>query len=450
VDDGTTTRPAADSRPSRDRGPLLRALRHRNYRLFFTGQSISLVGTWITRVATSWLVYRLTHSATMLGVVGFAGQIPAFLLAPFAGVWVDRLDRYRVLKITQTLAMLQSMALAALTLSGAIRVWHILLLQAFQGLINAFDMPARQSFVVEMVDDRDDLPNAIALNSSMVNAARLVGPSLAGLLIAGFGEGWCFLLDGMSYIAVLVSLSAMRLHVRTRVRSAARLRDDLRDGFGYGLGFPPIRAVLLLLAVASLMGMPYTILMPIVADRTLHGGPHTLGFLMGASGVGALGGAFYLASRRSVVGLGRVIATVAGMFGVSLVAFSLSNRTWLSLVLLFGVGAGFMIQMAGTNTVLQTLVREEMRGRVMSLYTMAFMGMAPFGSLLLGAVAAHVGAPEAIRLGGTVCVIGAIVFALQLPRLREHVRPLYVERGILPQVAAGLGSATTLEEGIER
>ena len=432
-------------------GGTFRSLRtHRNYRLFFAGQGISLVGTWITRVATSWLVYRLTGSAAVLGIVGFAGQIPTFLLAPFAGVWVDRWGRYRVLVVTQVLSMLQSFALAWLALAGTITVTRILLLSAFQGVINAFDTPARQAFVVDMVEDRADLPNAIALNSSMVNGARLVGPSVAGVLIAVAGEGWCFLLDGVSYVAVIVSLMMMRL-----ARAAPRGREtrvllELRDGFRYAFGFAPIRSLLLLITLISVMGMPYTVLMPLIADQVLHGGPHTLGFLMGATGVGALAGAVYLASRRSVLGLGRVIAAAAILFGCGLIAFSLSRTLALSLVLMVVTGTGFMVQLAASNTVIQTIVREEMRGRVMAFYTMAFMGTAPFGSLLAGGLAARVGAPHTILLGGGVCILGGVAFSHQLPRLRELVVPIYLERGILPEIAAGLSDAAALRDESER
>lgn len=440
---------AAAAEPGRLRF-MLRALAHRNYRLFFTGQGLSLIGTWITRVATSWLVYRLTHSAAMLGIVGFAGQVPTFLLAPFAGVWVDRLDRYRVLLVTQVLSMLQSFALAALVLSGVIQIWHVLALGAFQGIINAFDTPARQAFVIEMVEDPADLSNAIALNSSMVNGARLIGPSVAGVLIAAAGEGWCFFIDGVSYLAVIGSLLAMRVVPRLRPARVKRVLQELAEGFDYAFGFAPIRAVLLLLALVSLMGMPYTVLMPIIAAQTLHGGPNTLGWLMSATGVGALAGAFYLASRRSVLGLGRVIVAATSLFGLSLIAFGLSRTLPLSLFLLLFVGAGFMVQMAASNTILQTIVREEMRGRVMAFYTMAFMGTAPFGSLLAGALASRIGAPETVMLGGAACLVGAAAFARKLPDLRTEVRPIYVERGILPAVAAGLGTATELQEEAER
>ncbi len=430
---------------------MVRALSHRNYRLFFAGQGTSLVGTWITRVATSWLVYRLTDSAAILGIVGFAGQIPTFVLAPFAGVWVDRLSRHRVLVATQVLSMLQSFALAWLALAGIINVTHILLLSALQGVINAFDTPARQSFVVDMIEDRADLANAIALNSSMVNGARLIGPSVAGILIAAAGEGWCFMVDGLSYVAVVASLLMMRLaQAAARPRADTHVVEELREGFGYAFGFAPIRSVLLLLALVSLMGMPYTVLMPVMAAGVLHGGPHTLGFLMGATGIGALSGAVYLASRRSVLGLGRVIPAAAILFGCGLIAFSRSRSLPLSLVLMVLTGVGFMVQMASSNTIIQTIVREELRGRVMSFYTMAFMGTAPFGSLLAGTLATRFGAPATILLGGLSCIAGGLIFGWRLPRLRELVMPIYVERGILPQIASGLSNATVLRDEVDR
>lgn len=400
----------------------------------------------MTRLATSWLVWRLTHSAEMLGLLGFSGQVPTFLLASFAGVWVDRLNRHRLLVITQVLAMTQSFALAALALSGAIQVWEILGLQAMQGVINAFDMPTRQAFLVDLIEDRADLSNAVALNSSMVNGARLIGPSIAGLLIGWVGEGWCFFADGVSYLAVIGSLLAMHVIVRKRPGKTRKVVQDLLDGLQYVNGFAPIRSILLLLALLGLVGMPYTVLMPIIAARTLHGGAHTLGFLMGAMGVGALAGALYLASRRTVIGLGRLIALAAGTFGLSLVALGLSRSLGLSLALMVLTGVGFMIQMASSNTLIQTMVREDMRGRVMALYTMAFMGMTPFGSLLAGNVASRIGAPWTILGCGVICLIGAAAFGRKLPVLRELARPVFVERGILPAVAEGLGDATTLRE----
>ena len=427
-----------------------RALSHRNYRLFFAGQGLSLVGTWITRVATSWLVYRLTGSPATLGIVGFAGQIPTFVLAPFAGVWVDRWGRYRVLLATQVLSMLQSLALAWLALAGVIDVAHVLVLSALQGVVNAFDTPARQAFVVDMVEDRADLPNAIALNSSMVNGARLVGPSVAGVLVALAGEGWCFLIDGVSYLAVIASLWMMRLARGERRRGRGNVLAELREGVRYAFGFAPIRSILLLLALISLMGMPYTVLMPVMAADVLHGGPHTLGFLMGATGVGALGGAVYLASRRTLLGLGRVIPSAAALFGLGLIAFSLSRSVALSMALMVVTGTGFVVQLAASNTILQTILREEMRGRVMAFYTMAFMGTAPFGSLLAGGLASRIGVPRTILLGGCACILGGAAFARQLPRLRELVRPIYVERGILPEIAAGLSNAAELRGESER
>ena len=428
--------------PAKSLASIGRALRNRNYRLFFVGQSISLIGTWLTRIATSWLVYRLTGSALLLGIVGFAGQIPTFFLAPVAGVWVDRWNRHRV--VTQALALLQSASLAALAWSSRMTVFHIAALSVVQGLINAFDMPARQAFVVEMVADRNDLPNAIALNSSMVNAARLIGPSVAGILIGLFGEGWCFAIDAISYLAVIASLLAMRITALARPPRTTRVGAELAEGFHYVVGHVPIRSVLLLLAVVSLMGMPYTVLMPVVATQVLHGRAHTLGFLMAASGAGALGGALYLASRTSVLGLGRLIAISAAVFGASLLAFSLSHVVWLSLILMVPTGMGMMVQMAASNTVLQTLVDEDKRGRVMSFYAMAFFGTVPFGSLLAGSLADTVGAANTIGIGGIVCVVGAALFFRALPELRRLARPTYVRLGIVPEIAEGLRSTARL------
>jgi MFS family permease len=429
---------------------MLRALRHRNYRLFFIGQSVSLVGTWMTRLAATWLLWRLTHSVEMLGLLGFAGQVPTFVFAPVAGVWVDRLNRHRLLVATQVLAMLQAFTLAALVLSGSILVWEIFALQLLLGVINAFDMPSRQSLLIDLIEDRADLPNAVALNSSMVNGARLIGPSIAGLLVAWVGEGWCFFADGLSYLAVIASLLIMRVAVHPRAAKGKRVFRDLHDGLRHAFGFAPIRAILLLLALLGLAGIPYRVLMPVIAARTLHGGPHTLGFLMAAMGGGALIGALYLASRSTVLGLGRLIPFAAAVFGVSLVGVGLSRWLPLSLLLMFTMGVGFMIHLAASNTLIQTLVREEMRGRVMALYLMAFMGMATFGSLLAGAVADVVGAPLTLVGGGLVCLGGAAVFRYRLPGLREQVRPIYIEKGILPGVAETLREATVLREEVER
>jgi MFS family permease len=424
---------------------MLRALDHRNYRLFFIGQSVSLIGTWMTRIAISWLVYRLTKSALLLGVVGFAGQIPSFLLAPVAGVLVDRWNRHRLLVATQALAMAQSLALGALTLTGVVKIWQVIALSAFQGVVNAFDMPARQAFVVDMVEKREDLSNAIALNSSMVNAARLLGPSLAGVIIAAFGEGWCFMLDGVSYMAVIASLLLMTLPraVAEQIEGENLIRQ-FREGWNYVVGFKPIRNMLLLLALVSLLGMPYTVLMPVFADEILGGGPYTLGWLMAASGVGALIGALFLAARKTVLGLGKFIPAMAGAFGAGLIAFSFSRALWLSLLLMVVTGLGFMVQMAVSNTLLQTIVEEDKRGRVMSFYTAAVMGTTPFGSLLAGAVAARFGAPHTLLISGICCIAGALWFAKTLPSLRRDVRPIYVSMGILPQVATGLQKTSEL------
>ena len=412
---------------------LTRALQHRNYRLFFGGQSASLVGTWITRVATSWLVYRLTGSELLLGVVGFCGQIPTLLLAPIAGVLVDRWPRHRILLVTQILSMLQSFLLGGLTFAGVIQVWHVLVLQIAQGVINAFDTPARQTFVIEMVEDRADLPNAIALNSSMVNGSRVIGPSIGGAIIAAVGEAWCFTIDGISYLFVIASLLAMRLSpCASRAEPGTNMLEELRTGVAYVAGSVPIRTALILLAIVSTMGMPYTVLMPVIAANVLHGGPSTLGWLMTATGVGALAGTVYLASRASVVGLGRVISAATLLFGLSLIAFAASRVLWLSLLLLPLVGAGFMAQMAATNTILQTIVDDRFRGRVMAFYTMAFLGTAPLGSLLAGVLASRMGAPKTIALGGAACVAASVWFHSKLPLLRTLVRPIYVERGILP------------------
>jgi MFS family permease len=423
-----------------------RAMRHRNFRLFFGGQTISLIGTWMTRIATSWLVYRLTHSALLLGTVSFAGQIPTFLVAPFAGVWIDRWDRRQVLVWTQTLAMVQSFALAGLTFSGLITIHWILFLSVMQGIINAFDMPGRQSFMVEMVEDRADLGNAIAINSSMVNVARLIGPSLAGMLIAVTSEAWCFLIDGVSYIAVIVSLLMMRVHGPAIIRKATSTFHEMKEGWSYVSGFLPIRTILLLFAVVSLMGMPFVVLMPVFAATVLHGGPHTLGFLMGAMGVGALISALSLAVRRNVRGLIRMIPIATAVFGLGLIGFGLSHTFWLSMAMVLVAGAGMMQGMAASNTIIQTLTSEDKRGRVMSYYTVAFVGMAPFGSLLAGTMAHAIpptpawivsgpmlaGAQWTVILNGLVVVLGALWFFSCLPALRAVVRPIYQEMGIIP------------------
>jgi MFS family permease len=424
---------------------MLRALAHRNYRLFLGGQVVSLLGTWITTTATSWLVYRLTGSAWLLGVVGFAGQIPALVLGPFAGIVVDRTNRHRLLVVTQTISMLQSFALAGLTLSGRITVEWIVGLSLVQGVVNSFDMPGRQAFLITMIEKREDLGNAIALNSSMVNAARLVGPTVAGLVIAATNEGWCFLLDGLSYVAVLVALLKMRLGpTAPPAASRAGSRAQFTEGLRYVSGFAPIRSIILLLALISLVGVPYQVLMPVFAATVFHGGPHTLGFLMTASGCGSLAGALWLAARRSVLGLGRVIPIAASLFGVGLILFSFTPVFWLAVPCLVLAGFGFIVQMASSNTVVQTIVDDEKRGRVMSFYMMAFLGITPFGSLLAGWLSTRIGAPHTLLIGGICCLAGALAFARALPGIRRAVRPIYRQLGILPEVAAGIASAAEL------
>ncbi len=385
----------------------------------------------MTRVATSWLIYRLTGSALLLGLVSFAGQIPTFLLAPFAGVMVDRLDRRKMLVWTQTLAAIQSLALAVLTLAKVINVHEVLWLSVLQGLINAFDMPGRQSFLVQMVEDRQDLGNAIALNSSMVNIARLVGPALAGIVIGSVGEGYCFLIDGISNLAVIASLLMMRVKIAASLPSKASMLEQLKDGWTYVTGFPPVRTILSLFALISLMGMPFMVLMPIFAAQVLHGGPHTLGFLLGASGVGALISAVSLALRKTVRGLTTMIQVSAALFGLGLIGFGLSRFLPLSLLLMLIVGFGMMQGMAASNTVIQTLVPDDKRGRVMSFYTMAFMGMSPFGSLLAGSLADRFGASHAVMITGAFCVAGSVWFTTQLKSIRQVMRPIYVELGII-------------------
>jgi MFS family permease len=409
-----------------------RALRHRNFKLFFAGQSISVIGTWMTRVATSWLVYQLTHSALLLGIVSFAGQIVSFALGPFAGVWVERLDRRKLLVWTQAAAAIQSLALAALTLAHVITLWEIIVLASLQGLINAFDMPGRQSFLVQMVENRNDLSNAIAINSSMANGARLIGPAIAGLVIGAVGEGWCFLIDGISYFAVIASLLLMRIKPVDIRRDASSTLEQMREGWEYVRTFRPIRTILLLFALISLMGYPYGVLLPIFAGQVLHGGAYTLGWLTTASGIGALVSGLSLAVRKSVVGLTRMGQIAVAILGGALILFGLSHALWLSLILMVFVGFGSMQGAAVSNTIIQSLVPEDKRARVMSYYTMAFFGAAPFGSLLAGALAHQIGASHTVILTGAFCVAGSLWFRFELPKVRAVMRPIYQEMGLLP------------------
>ena len=408
--------------------PFLRAFRHRNYRLFFGGQLISLTGTWMQSVAESWLVFRLTGSSALLGVSSFASLVPVFLFATVGGTVADRANRHRIIVATQSASMALPLILAALTFTHTVRVWHVFVLAACLGVVNAFDIPARQAFLVEMVG-RDDLMNAIALNSSMVNGARVVGPAIAGLLVAAVGEGWCFLLNGLSYIAVITGLLLMDVPARHRRTHRSALHDTI-DGFRFVAHTAPVRALLVLLGVISFAGMPYSVLMPVFAESILHGGARGLGLLMGAAGLGALGGALSLVRRRGVRGLGRWVATASASFGVALICFSLSRTFWLSALLLIPVGAAMMVEMASSNTLIQAMVPNQLRGRVMAVYSMMFMGMAPFGSLFAGWVAERFGAPETVAFGGVVCLVAAGVFALRLPVLRHEGRRLIVAQEV--------------------
>ncbi len=407
---------------------MFRAMRYRNFRLFFSGQIISLIGTWMQSVAQSWLVYRLTGSSLLLGVVGFAGQIPVFLLASIGGMVADRRSRYRIVIVTQTTAMLLALVLAALTLIGHIKVWEIMLLASSLGLVNAFDIPARQAFIVEMVKPQD-LINAIALNSAMVNGARVMGPAVAGITVAAIGEGWCFFANGVSYIAVIIGLLLMVVTPRPRDSQSSGLHSIL-EGFRWVVHKGPIRNLLLLLGLISLTGMPYMVLMPIFADRILHSGARGLGVLMGSAGVGALTGTMALAARHGVRGLGRWVMYAAMGFGASLILFSFSHWFWMSVVFVMPAGFSMILQMASTNTLIQTMVPDELRGRVMAFYAMVFMGMAPFGALLSGAIAQHVGAPLTVRLGGIVSLVGGVVFALTWPALRGEARQLILAQSL--------------------
>ncbi|HPF52399.1 MAG TPA: MFS transporter, partial [Draconibacterium sp.] len=372
---------------------IFRSLQYRNFRLFFGGQSISLVGTWIQRIAMPWLVYDLTNSVVLLGIVGFAGQIPTFILASYAGVIVDRRNRYRILIATQILAMIQALTLAALVYSGSIQVWQIIFLSVVLGFINAFDMPSRQSFMVEMVEKKEDLGNAIALNSTMVNGARLLGPSIAGVMISLTGEATCFLINGLSYLVVIASLLNMKIIPKERKPKSSKIISELKEGFQYTFGFIPVRFIILLLALVSLMGMPFSVLMPVYAKEILHGSSHTFGFLMGASGLGALSGALYLASRRNAAGLEKIIPVSAMVFGTGLILLSVTRAFWLASLVMILTGTGMMMVMASSNTVIQTVIDDSKRGRVMSFYAMAFMGTAPFGSLIAGTLAKVIGTP---------------------------------------------------------
>ncbi len=427
---------------------IFRSLRHRNYRLFFSGQSISLIGTWMQRIALPWVVYRMTGSEVLLGIVGFASSIPSFLLAPFAGVLIDRWSRYRVLLLTQIISMLQAGVLAWLSLSGSLEIWHILVLSVALGCINSFDMPARHSFVIDMVNGKEDIGNAIALNSMMFNGARLIGPSVAGIVLASVGEGACFLINALSYIFVIASLMMMRVTEVREKKEPVPMFREMKEGWDYVFGFAPIKHIILLLALVSLMGASYQVLMPVYAKDILQGDSHTYGFLMGGAGAGALLGAIYLASRNTVLRLGRLIPAATALLSTGLIAISISKSFFISMFLIFFTGLGMMAHTAASNTVLQTIADDDKRGRVMSFYTMALMGTAPFGSLLVGWMAKVLGTPWTIFIGGAACLLGALVFYRRLPELKRLVRPVYVRMGILPEVAKGIRTASEPGSGV--
>jgi len=423
---------------------MVRAFRHRNFRLYFGGQSISLVGTWVQQIALGWTIYQLTHSSLLLGLVSFAGQLPLFLVTPFAGVLVDRWNRHRTLIMTQTLSMLQAFALALVVSTHLLQVWNLIALNLLAGIILAIDLPTRQSFIVDMVGSGRDLPNAIALNSFVITGGRMLGPAIAGLLLTIVSPAVCFFINAISYMPVVAALLAMRIKKSAPNTAHSSALNELVEGVRYAMGFPPIRAVLFLVALISLLGMPYAVLMPIFAAEVLHGGAHTLGLLMTAPGIGALFGTIYLASRKSILGAGIRVAAGAFIFGGGLIVVGLIHGLVLALSALFFVGLGMIVQLAISNTLLQTIVDDDKRGRVMSLYTMAFMGMAPFGSILGGALANHIGVQTTFLMGGIVCAGGALLFATKIKSMRPMVLPIYARKGIIPEIATGLGNASSL------
>lgn len=422
---------------------MFRALKYKNYRLFVGGQSLSLIGTWLQMVAMTWLVYRLTNSPFMLGVIGFSGQLPMFLVTPFAGVFADCWNRHSILLLTQSLALFQALLIALLVFTGIVQIWHLMLLSLFLGTINAFDMPVRQSFVTDMIENhKEDIGNAIALNSAMVNSARLIGPSLAGILIATVGEGWCFLLNALSFIAVVISLVRMNVATISKPKHRTHVFQEMREGFAYTFGFPPIRFLILMLAGVGVLSTSLTLLAPVFAKEYLHGDARTFGFLMGAFGSGALLGAIYLLNKKSVLGLGGVIGAAVSVFGASMILFGFSRWFLVSLVLMFTAGIGMMLHLASTNTLLQTISEEGKRGRVMSFYAMAFRGLTPFGSLIAGSLGDTIGAPITVICSGVIILILAVLYYNILPEIKPLVRPIYEQLGILPPLARGVQSAT--------
>lgn len=416
---------------SRQLRHTFRALESRNFRLFISGQLVSLIGTWMQQLALSWLVYRLTQSAFQLGLVAFLAQAPGVLIAPFAGLLADRYNRRNLLILTQALAMAHAALLAVLTLSGQIQHWHVLCLSVFIGIVTGLDIPVRQSLLLDLLDKPEHLGNAISLNSSVFNGARLLGPAIAGFAIHSIGESWCFLLNTLSFGAVLAALFAIKIRRETSVERQSSYLESLKEGLAYVYNHPPMRAILLMIALMSLVGLPYSVLMPVYAREVLHGNAQTLGLLMGMAGLGAVTGAVYLASRPNVLGLGRVIAIAVFGFALTLLVFSQVNVLWLAMPCLYLLGLAMMLQFASSNILLQTIVDEKKRGRVMSLYTMAYIGAYPVGSLLAGWLGAHVGLSVTLVAGGLLTLLGAVWFVVQYPGMRVYLLPVYEEKGLL-------------------
>lgn len=428
TDTGSTSTEASRPIPS-----MFRALKSRNYRLFWFGQMVSLMGTWMEQTAMSWLLYKLTNSALLLGVIAFLGQAPGFFIAPFAGTLADRFNRRNILLTTQSLAMLQAVIVTYLTLSGKVQVVHLMCLGVFLGIVVGVETPVRQSFVVDMLERPEDLSNAISLNSSIFNSARFIGPAIAGVAVAQVGEGWCFLINAVSYSAVILALLAMRLKPKILPAPEGGYLKSIREGFVYAYQFEPIRLILMMVATLSLVALPYTVIMPVYARTVLHGGPETLGYLLGTAGAGALLGALWLAARKNALGLSRLIPVAILIFGTGLIGFGLSRIVWLSYILLFITGFGMITQLASCNIILQTLADDDKRGRVMSLYTMSFLGVAPFGSLMIGWLANHIGVSWTLCIGGTISILAGIYFTFRLPGLRVLMRPVYIQKGILQE-----------------
>ena len=430
-------------------GSIFSSLQSKNYRIYFGGQSVSLIGTWMQNIAMSWLVYRLTGSVFLLGVVAFTSQVPSFVLSPFAGVLTDKFNRHRIMILTQVLFMIQALVLAVLVLTNTILVWHIIALSLFFGFITAFDTPARQSLVIDLIDNPENLGNAIALNSAMFNGARLIGPGIAGITIAIVGEGICFLINAISFLAVIIALLKLNIIPKIRENKVDNLRESLKEGFNYTFGFAPIKVLIILLGIISLVGLPYIVLMPAYAKEIMHGGSDTLGFLMSAAGAGALLGALILAARKTVLGLGKLISYSTLFFGLSVIVISFSHSHMLSYIVLFVLGYTMITSIASVNTLIQTLADEDKRGRVMSFYAMALLGMNPIGNLIAGSVASAIGISLTLLSGGIITAISALWFEYHRPSLRKYTHPIYVQKGIIKEIAVGIQTANTLHKKIE-